>query len=213
MTTWRRILTTTGLIMTALAMSACEPYRVEYHRRPAWHARMVDGPLPDRTVLDDGTVILYNQKSSAGAFTPSSDSNHFRIRRENPDGTVSLHAHTPEHVLLNALNSIRGGEYRLIWDELLSERMKMRYAEEGLGFEAFEQFLRENRVDLGRTLTRMSIGLSMQDAAVTTIAPGHYRVQFWPHIINASPTRGGGFKFNYVEIVRESFSLKLHTIY
>lgn len=202
-------------LLAALSMVAagCERYRIEYHRRPDWHARMVDGPLPDRTVLPDGTIILYNQSDSKKAFAPVNDAPGFELRRTNDDGSVSLFALLPEHVILNTLNCVRGGEYQLLWDELVSERTKMRYEEEGLSYAAFETFFRENRIELGRTLARMSIGISMQDAAVTTLQPGHYRVQFWPHIINASKQKGGGFAFNYVEIVREGFALKLHTIY
>jgi hypothetical protein len=203
-------------ILLALATLAalgpgCEPYRIEYRRRPAYYARMMDGPAPDRVVLDDGTVVLYNaseatKKMSAEAITRAAkrdaDADVFRIRDEQEDGSVVLRALLPEHVIANTLTCLRTQEYDLIWEQLLAEDTKLAYTAEGQGKAEFTAFFLKNRIPLAKTLNRMRIGFATYETVVSKQPGGIIECSFWPQVAKQ-------MQFKKVRIIRENFGLKL----
>ena len=198
----------------AAPLAGCEPYRIEYHRRPAFYQEMSEEPLPDQVVLPDGTVVVYSERgrNRNDPIRRRTESEEFTLRAEREDGTVELRALLPEHVLAHALACIRAGEYRLMWDELVAERTKLAYAEQGLGFEDFEAFMVEHRVELARMLNRMSLGINMHECAQGYAAPGIYRVQFHPSVVmNSDGTRQ--FRFTKVDMTQEDFQLRLVLIH
>ncbi|MBT8484333.1 MAG: hypothetical protein HKO59_06570 [Phycisphaerales bacterium] len=188
-------------------LAACEPYRIEYHTRPAYYDRLVSEPLPDRVELDDGTIVLYNTKSgtaeSRRALSKAgADEDLFRIREETEDGGVRLHALLPEHVLANMLRCLRDREYQLMWDELVAERTKLSYAAEGFGFEQFREFCDTYRLDLAKMINRMRLGLATHETVVDTLENGTIVCRFWPQTARL-------FRFKRVMMVREGFEVKL----
>jgi hypothetical protein len=192
-------------ILTAAAIFAgCEPYRIEYHKRPAYYRRMTDRPLDERVVLEDGTILVYNE---ADPFDDSDDKGGapFRIREKLDDGSVVLRAILPEHVLANTLECIRNSEYELLWDQMLSERTKLAYEEQNQGVEEFTAFFREHRRELARTLNRMLVGLTAHEVVVETAGDGVTVCRFWPQV-------AADFKFKHVSMVNEQ-GLKLLLIY
>lgn len=197
-----------AVALVTLATAGCEPYRIEYHKRPAWHSKMADGPLPNRIVTEDGTVILFNvDPEDAAAKTRSDDEPPpFRLRDETENGTVVLNAILPEHVIANTLNCLRGEEYDLLWDQGLAERTKLAYAAEGQGREEFVEFCREHRTEMARTLNRMLMGFLSNDVTVEPMGDGVVVCRFWPHIAQQ-------FKFKNVAIVHEAFQQKLLLVY
>ena len=207
-----------GVAVVALAAlaaaSGCEPYRIEYHRRPSFYQEMSDDRLPDQITLEDGTTVVYQQYRGQrrDPIRQRTESPGFQLRAERTDGTTELRALMPEHVLAHCLTCIRAGEYRLLWDELVAERTKLTYAEQGLGFEEFEAFMIENRVELARMLARMNLGINMHECGQGYIGPDLYRVQFHPRVLlNHDGTRQ--FKFSTVDMVQEGFQLKLMLIH
>ena len=66
-------------LCAAALLAGCKPYRIEYHTRPAYYQRVSNRPLSERVVLDDGTVIVYND---ADPFDESQDEDkkNFQIR-------------------------------------------------------------------------------------------------------------------------------------
>jgi hypothetical protein len=192
-------------ILIAAALGAgCEPYRIEYHKRPAYYRRLTDRPLDERIVLEDGTILVYNEAD------PSDDSADeggapFRIREELDDGSVVLRALLPEHVLANTLECIRNSEYELLWDQMLSERTKLAYEEQNEGVEEFAAFFREHRRELARTLNRMLVGLTAHEVVVENAGNGVTVCRFWPQV-------AADFKFKHVSMVNEQ-GLKLLLIY
>ena len=99
-----------ALAMTPIvtAMAGCEPYRIEYHTRPEIYQVASETELPDRVTLDDGTVIIYNSPDSKAIAESESDpdAKTFQPRIEHEDGSVTLQAALPEHVLLNTLGCL-----------------------------------------------------------------------------------------------------------
>jgi hypothetical protein len=200
--------------VAGLAASGCEPYRIEYHRRPSFYQEMSDERLPDQITLEDGTTVVYQQYRGQrrDPIRQRTEAPGFQLRAEREDGSIQLRALMPEHVLAHCLACIRAGEYRLLWDELVAERTKLAYAEQGLDYEAFEAFVIENRVELARMLARMNLGINMHECGQGYIGPDLYRVQFHPRVVlNPDGTRQ--FKFSTVDMVQEGFQMKLVLIH
>lgn len=192
----------------------CEPYRIEYHQRPDYYAGWAaGGELPERIVLEDGTIVVYNhsdrERALSGGRAPS-DSQPRSLRRTDADGRVRLIAETPEHVMGHTLACLQAEEYRLLWDELVAEETRLAYEHAGLGYEDFESFCRDNRIQLGRTVNRLLLGLRTYDTTWVVDGP-ITRYQLQPHFL-ADPKKRL-LKFNHIEIIRQNMTLKLRSIY
>jgi len=210
-------------IVVALG-AGCEPHRVEFHRRPAYYAQLTEGPLPDRVVLDDGTVLVYstadpsaasasrlaapddegkkNKSKSRGKREDGEDENVFRIRDEDEEGNVTLRALLPGHVIANLLSCLRLEEYELAWDQILSRHSREAYETEGQGFPEFRAYLVEHRVELAKMLNRMRMGLSTHEVVVENVGNGVVECRFWP---NVAPL----FRYKRVRMIHEDYGLKL----
>lgn len=194
-----------AIAAAVLGVCGCEPYRIEYHKRPAYYKRAVKGDLPDRVVLDDGTIIIYEEIGKDGGPALSSrgeTKDTFKVREEMEDGSIVLRALLPEHVIGNALLCMRNQEYELLWEQMLSERTKMAYEAEGQGVDEFAAFCREHRTELGKTLNRMLMGLATGETVVEPMGDGTIRCRFWPQVAQQ-------FAFKRVTLVREDFGLRL----
>ncbi len=201
---WRGLSLLAGALMFA---SGCETYRIEYHKRPAYYQQASLGGLPDRVTLDDGTVIIYETIDPSGGLQRVADSEEtkFNIWEEDDDGEIIMRALLPEHVLANTLMALRNRTYDALWDQMVAESTKMAYSAEGGGVEEFAQFMERNRVHLARTVNRMLWGLPRSEVVVENMANGIIRVRFHPNI-------GRTFKFRTVDIVNESYGLRLLVI-
>ncbi len=183
--------------------AGCEPYRIEYHKRPAFYDRLVESPLDDRVVLDDGTVLIYQTRGQEDqATSDGGEKKVFQIREELDDGSIVLRALMPEHVMANTLECLRTGEYELLWDQLLSERTKLAYAEQGQGCDEFAAFFQTHRRELAKTLNRMLLGIASHEVVIEDVAPGVTECRFWPQIAR-------DLKFKKVTVVREDLGMKL----
>ena len=190
-----------------VGLAGCKPYRIEYHNRPAYYAKVADGPLPDQVTLDDGTVIVYGTHGKKGTYRERAESEEtFKVRERLEDGSVALRAVLPEHVLGNTLTCLQNEEYELLWDQLISERTKMAYAEQGQGVEEFAAFFKKHRNDLAKTLNRMLIGIATGETVVSQNDLGVLEVRFWPQVASQ-------FTFKRVDVVREHPGMKLVLIY
>ena len=134
--------------LTASALlCGCETYRIEYHERPAFYQKASATKLPDRVTLEDGTLIVYNQKDAKGLAEDVGE--EFKIRESDDDGNVTLRAMLPEHVLSNTLTCIKNREYELLWDQIVSERTKLAYEAQGEGYEEFAAYMQEKPPRIG----------------------------------------------------------------
>jgi hypothetical protein len=191
------------LAVAATALTGCEPYRIEYRDRPGFYAQ-AGAAVDEQVTLEDGTTVVYRQRGAAAARgrADAADAQPFQIREERPDGKVILRAIQPEHVLANTLTCLQKEEYDLIWEQVLSRRTRAAYADQMLGFEAFEAFFRRNRRELARTLMRLIVGLPRQEVLMESRGDGVVRCGLRPHVAR-------DFSFTAADITSEPGGLKL----
>ena len=164
------------LLMAVLA--GCGETRTQYRTMPAFYQRMAGIEGANNGRMRDGTEIRWQQgkEASLDGFTDHTG-DVFLMRDEREDGTISLNALIPEHVMLNTLECVRDQEYRLLWDELVADGTKRWYEEEGGGYEAYESFFRANRRDIVTTLSRMKAGLGSQEMRRFPVDNGVMRLE------------------------------------
>ena len=124
------ILGRSAALAAASVIAGCKPYRVVYQERPAFYEKASASPLPDDVTLEDGTVVKYrptNSNSSLGRMGPDR-LEPFEIREEHEDGSVTLRAAVPEHVIVNTLACLRDEEYELLYNQMLPVRHPTRAA-------------------------------------------------------------------------------------
>lgn len=190
------------LVSVAFTLAACQTYRVEYHRRPAFYKTAAVGQLEDRVTLEDGTVLVYTTRGDSQVYGDRASGERFQIREELDDGTIILRAMLPQHVLANTMTCLRNQEYELIWDQLLSKRTKHSYELHDQGYDQFAAFFEANRLELGATLTRMMLGLSRGESYMVNMGGGVILYRFHPRIASE-------FDFKTVKVVAEGGGLKL----
>ncbi|MEE2720060.1 MAG: hypothetical protein VX727_09780 [Planctomycetota bacterium] len=166
------------LLVLMVALTGCGETRTQYRTMPAFYQRMAGIEGANNGRMRDGTEIRWQQgkEASLDGFTDHTG-DVFLMRDEREDGTTSLNALIPEHVMLNTLECVRDQEYRLLWDELVADGTKRWYEEEGGGYEAYESFFRANRRDIVTTLTRMKAGLGSQELRRVRLADGVTRLE------------------------------------
>jgi hypothetical protein len=195
------------VILLLLVATGCSPYRVEYHNRPKYYEQVSDRELPSEVVLADGTRIKYTEGGRSQIQSKvDDDSEPFEIRSVADNGRVTLRNLVPEHVVTNMMTCIRNEEYEIVYDQLLSDRTKVVYENEGGSKEKFTEFCQKNRRDIMITLNRMSFGFSGQDVYLKPLGGGVTRAGFSPRIAET-------FKFKHVEFVSEMGGAKLLRIY
>lgn len=189
-------------ILALSLLSGCEPYRVEYVQVPKFYERAMEGGVPDRIVMPDGTVRVYVVGDDDDGVRRMTGGKTFQPREELDDGSVVIRSVIPEHVLVNLLACLNNEEYDLIWEQMLSEHTKLAYAAEGQGPEEFTAFMVKHRLELARTINRMILGLPRSEVVTDNLGGGSIRMRF-------HPTVGEQFTFRQVTIVGEDFGLKL----
>lgn len=189
---------------TMTLLHGCKPERIEYHRRPAIYERASDQPPQDEVVLEDGTIIRYRTAVRPGIVGEggSDGSKPFQIREEAEDGTITLRALLPEHVLMNALACMRNREYLLMWEQLLSPATREEFENLENGFDGFATFMEKNRHELVSSLTRMVTGIPSHETSITRLSAGVTRCRLRPQVAE-------GFKFRVVDVVQENGSYLL----
>ena len=198
--------------LVAALVAGCTPYRIEYVPRPGWYAKASEEPLPDRIVEEDGTVVIFydpaegHPRDRGKVVVDEGDT--LELRETNDDGEVVLRAFRPEHVVSHLLMGLRNEEYEVLWDQLVSERTKVAYQEEGQGYEAFAAWCAAWRVELARMLNRMTLGFPANEVVVDQVGEDVLRLRLWPHI-GLQPDGSSRYAFSYVDVVREGFGFKL----
>jgi hypothetical protein len=203
-TTARSFSRLTLAVACACTVSGCKPYRIEYHKRQAFYEKAVEGELPDEVTLDDGTVVRYSTYGEQSTMGRSGDDKHkpFLIREEMEDGSIVLRALLPEHVLLNTLECLRQEEYDLLWEQMMSDRVKEQWEESGKGKDGCDAYFRKNRHELVASMTRMAAGLPGQEVRFDPLGNGVTRCRLRPQHV-------GKLKFTYIDVVKEGPGLKL----
>lgn len=199
-----RVLALLSAFVFLVSFVGCEVQRIEYHKRPRFYSKASAGALPDRVVMADGTIIIYESPTKTRTLRKKTQNSAkpFLIREALENGDIILRALLPEHVLSNTLSCLRNEEYELLWDQMLSERTKRAYEQEGMGVEEFAVFLARRRIDLAKGVNRMLIGLPRNDVVTENLGDGIIRMRFQPNLAKL-------FRFKTIDIVSESPGLKL----
>jgi hypothetical protein len=186
---------------------ACTPYRIEHHNRPSYYQQASREDLPDEVKLADGTIVRYSERGASSHHKKANDeSQPFEIRSVADDGRVTLRNLIPEHVVSNMMTCIRNEEYDLVYDQLLSERARVIFENEGGSREAFADYCQKNRRDIMTTLNRLSFGFGGQDVYLKPTGNGIMRAGFSPRISQS-------FRFRYVEFSAELGGIRFFRIY
>ncbi|MCA9290098.1 MAG: hypothetical protein KDA25_03155 [Phycisphaerales bacterium] len=165
--------------------AGCETYRIERHHRPGYYDSVSETPLPDRVVLEDGTIIVYEQgrrTKSAMTRVAETPGEGFKVREELEDGTVILRAVLPEQALSNVADCLYTEQYDLLYDQALSPRTREALDERGGGKAEFLRFFQSNRRDILVTLNRMIIGLAGQGTTLERMGDNLFRCRLHPSI-------------------------------
>lgn len=190
----------TLILLAGLAAitAGCEPYRVEYHTRPAFYEKAALGQLPDEVVLADGTIVRYSSSTAQSSMGRKGEDARkpFQIREQMEDGSIVLRAVLPEHVIINTLECLRLEEYELLYDQMLADSTKAAYDAREDGRAECLAFWKKHRHDLVAALTRMAAGMSYQEVSVTPLGEGVTRCRLRPHVAEE-------FKFTIADIVKE----------
>lgn len=200
--TW--VLALLSAFVLGVSFLGCQQQRIEYHKRPSFYHKASATKLPDRIVLDDGTIIIYVDSAGSSKLKKKTQNKAkpFLIREKLENGDIILRAVLPEHVLANTLTCLRNEEYELLWDQMLSKRTKSAYEREGMGVEDFVEFLAKRRIELAKGVNRMLLGLPRNDVVTENLGDGVTRMRFHPNLAKL-------FRFKTVDIVSEGPGLKL----
>ena len=189
-----------------MALNACKPYVIEYRTKPTYYNQMKTSSFKDGTTRDGVEIRwLEPERVAPDSMEERIGGEVFRIREEADDGSVTLRAKTPRHVIVNALACFRNNEYELLWDQMLSSSTRSFYEDQEDGYEAYEQHLRKHRRDMAALLNRMVVGQTFNEVVVDTDNDGTIYCYLCQRL---RPE----FKFKEVVIVREGQGLKLQTI-
>ncbi|MHC4909556.1 MAG: hypothetical protein ACYTF9_07560 [Planctomycetota bacterium] len=184
-----------------MCTAGCEPYRIEYRERPSYYDDAVDGDLPDREVLDDGTVVVYRKRDESD-LARKGEAKDFLIREEFEGGRVVLRGFLPEHVLANTLTCLQNEEYELMWEQLVAEQTRAAYRNQGKGQEEFAAFFAKRRRDIAATVNRMLLGIPRNEVVSDNLGGGMIQLRFVPQV-------AGQFKFRTITMGSSANGLKL----
>lgn len=185
-------------------MFGCKTQTIEYRTRPTWHTALAGG-LPTERVRNDGTIVKYKKanETSSVAFQLYIDS--IALEEEDEDtGEITLRAVLPEHILKHVLTCLRDRSWDLLYNQLISTKMKRYYDEREQGRKEFDAFFSTNRRELAKTLQRIHGGIGFGDVITTE------RNNIVIHTLSARIQRD--YTFNSITFIRESQFLKLHAI-
>jgi hypothetical protein len=193
--------------LLGLGLTACGP-RIEYRVRPDF-AGAAD--IPDEVVLDDGTVVRYISVAEFAARKRARAQGRTFERPAAPtgeaapaaepwmeaeDGSVTMLAEEPVHVIFITMRAFREERYGDLWDQMVAESVRER-AESEYGPEVarqrFIEWCAKSRKDALMLLNRMSHGFTTNGVVMRRLDGGMTRLSLPPQV-------SGDFKLKYVEI-------------
>lgn len=212
-----------AVVVATLCASACSPYRIEYHQRPEFYHDASAEPLPDEWVAPDGTVVKFTSgplPSEQEALAAKAKGRTRQVDKdgdgkadeveltplwdERDDGSVTMRAFLPEHVIGALMQSLREERYAEFHDQLLSATTRDAFAAEanGDGRKAFCLWCAKHRRSVMETLNRMGFGYLSSDVVLRKTGPSSFSVGFTPRVAEQ-------FKFTQVDVAYEDGMCRL----
>ena len=197
-----------ALPVLALAPAGCETYRIEYRKRPDFYKRVSGTPLVDEVVLEDGTILRFEDDRAVPPPTRGPEARSRGTGARTPETTPgasedrsTMVAYTPEQVIANIKRGLRLREYRGLWDQVLAEATREVYAREGATYEDFAVFCDENRSAMMEFFNRVGFGFYNSDVVRESFGTTGVRVSLHPSLSDQ-------FTFTELEMIRESGQLR-----
>ncbi len=209
-----------------LWLTGCEPYRVEYHQRPDFYYEASEGELKDEWIAPDGTVVKFTRdllpseeealaqqlEASRKAAGPAPDKNGdgvpdepelTKLWEEHEDGTVTMRAFLPQHVVVNFMQALREERYGEFYDQLVSVETQGECdsRSKGQGKRLFARWCVTNRRSIMETLNRMAFGYMKSDVILRKTGPSGYRIDFTPRLSQQ-------FEFTSIDTLYEGKGMK-----
>ena len=219
-----------GLAVMSTVLSGCTPYRIEYHTRPQFHYQASDVELLDEWVAPDGTIVKFSSDplpSEQAALAAQTTNNTREVDidgdgkpdeivptptwEENNDGTVTMRAFTPEHVIGNFMQALREERYGEFYDQMLASAARKAFEEQAgahgtaQGKKSFADWCAKYRRSLMETLNRMGFGFLGPDVVLRKLGRNSFRVGFSPRV-------AAQFQFTIIEFTYENGGCRLATV-
>jgi len=190
------------LALTSIsALAGCGTQTVIYKEVPEYY--LTKGLVPERYVREDGAVVIHRARQFDGVVLPGEEESG---RTEQDDGEVTLRAYTPEQLIGIFTKSILDEEYDLLWEQMVSDRVKSEYETDEQGRAEFTDFLARNRDELYGMFNRLSAQMYTPYVISEDGPLGGVRVRF-------HATVAKDFQFAAVDMVYEDQDLKLLMIH
>lgn len=138
--------------------------------------------------------LASQQREQASLDTENTNPRSLRITQ--PDGQTTLIMTSPRHVVLHLRQTLLQDEPELLFEQVLSDRAKKAYIEQGLDPHDAVDFLFEHRREILTMLQRMPQGELSPGMYLNKIGPSAYRLEL-------SGASGQGLKFRRLDIVWE----------
>jgi hypothetical protein len=228
-----RFALTRQLRVAAVALGAaaafgvgCTPYRIEYHQRPEFYQDASAEKLPDEWIAPDGTLVKFTTgplPSEQEALAARASGRTREVDRDgdgepdeaeptplwepHDDGTVTMRAFLPEHVIGALMTSLREERYGEFYDQLVASATRTAFdaSAKGEGRKAFILWCAKHRRDVMATLNRMGFGYLSPDVVLRKTGPNSFAVGFTPRVAQQ-------FKFTELNVEYEDGMCRLVTI-
>lgn len=138
--------------------------------------------------------LAVQQREDAGRGAENADPQSLRITLEG--GRITLIMTSPRHVVLHLRQTLTQDEPELLFDQVLSDRAKGVYTEQGLDPHVAVDFLFDNRREVLKMLQRMPQGEFTPGMFLKKIGPSAYRLEL-------NGANGRGLLLRHLDVVWE----------
>lgn len=167
----------------------------------------VGGIRPDRSRSED---LPAGTSDRWGRYLAAYGDPHAQLTGSESDprrhidefGNVTLILRSPADVLYHSYWTIQRGEWELLYDQVVSDRLKRNYVEHFKEPEESVRFLRRNRQDVLQLLELLPGAEMTPGALLSTVGPLAFR-------ITASPEQTFGKRFTSVDVIIEDGVFRL----
>lgn len=145
-----------ALLTLGLAVGACAPETKVVRYKP-FLANLGPALQEGMTLKVNKEPVLNDARVSPVDPTAAPDN---RIVIENEDGTKTLIARSPQHVMLHVERCLDEGEDDLLFEQMVAEQTKNYFRAQGKDPRSYIDQLRDDRRDIARLFARMPQGES-----------------------------------------------------
>ena len=98
-------------------------------------------------------------------------------RIENEDGTITLQARSPRHLMRHIYETLHNGEQDLFMEQVLSKATVQEFIDHNTPPEQAYSMLQDHLEDIDKLFARMPMAQNTPNATLETIGPGMHRLK------------------------------------